>query len=380
MNQRLKLVFLVCFLSIFVAACDESPAEGDLKPTYSFLVGSYTDDTSEKGIGLLTFNFEEGILAMTMLQAELSNPSFVIANRAQDIVFAVEENQESTVKSFAFDRTNNQLTLLDEQLTLGAHPCYLALSPDEKFLVVGNYSGGNFTAYHVDKGKLKHVQTIQHEGSSIHAARQNQSHVHSTVFHPAGEYLLVGDLGADKLFIYKYRPDFNLPFQAHGMGYLELNAGVGPRHLVVHPNGQWVYLVHELSAEVGVYRFQDGEMESLARYPLTEPTFIGEVGAAEVRLSPDHRFLYVSNRGDANELISFKLLDDGSLSLVERVASGGLTPRNFAITKDGKYLLVANQHSNDIQVYERNLQNGKLTKKNHRIQSKSPVYLFALNG
>jgi 6-phosphogluconolactonase len=380
MNRRLNLVLLACNLIIIAPACDETPAESKLKPTYAFLVGSYTSDTSEKGIGFLTFNHEEGTLAITTLEAQLSNPSFVIANRAQDIVYAVEENQEGTVKSFAFDRAKNQLTLLDEQSTLGAHPCYLALSPDEQFLVVGNYTGGNFTAFRVEKGKMKHVQTIQHEGSSIHAARQNQSHVHSTVFHTAGKQLLVGDLGADKLFIYNYRPDFNLPFQAQGIGYFELNAGAGPRHLVIHPNGRWVYVVHELSGELGAYILNEGKLENMAQYPLTESTFIGAVGAAEVKFSPDNRFLYVSNRGDANELISFKLSDDGSLSLVERIASGGSTPRSFTLTKDGKFLLVAHQGSDDIQVFERNLQNGQLTKKNIIVKSTSPVYLFALDG
>ncbi|MGY6520537.1 MAG: lactonase family protein [Mongoliitalea sp.] len=362
-----------------LSSCDETPQEGTLKPTYSFLVGSYTDGIA-KGISFLSFNFEEGILGLNPLEIDLENPSFVIANRAQDLVFAVEETNEGKIKSYAFDRATNTLTFIDEQATFGAHPCYASLSPDENFLVVGNYSGGNFSTYKVDEGKLTHVQTVQHEGSSINSARQNQSHVHSMFFHPNGKFLFVADLGADKVFVYNYRPDYAIPFQPSTQAYFEVEAGVGPRHLIMHPNGKYMYLVHELSAEIGVYEFQNGRLSHLESYPLTASTFVGAISAAEVRMSPDAQYLYVSNRGDANELTSFHIQNDGTLTFVERVSTGGITPRNFTLTKDGNYLLVAHQDSGDIQVFERNIKTGKLTKTSMEIKSNKPVYLFSLDG
>lgn len=379
MKQRIKWTAIIILIFISLSSCDETPQEGTLKPTYSFLVGSYTDGV-EHGIGLLSFNFEEGILGLNPLKVGVENPSFVITNRAQDLVFAVEETNEGKIKSYAFDRATNTLTLIDEQPTFGAHPCYIALSPDEHIVVVGNYSGGNFSAYKVDEGKLTHIQTVQHEGSSINSARQNQSHVHSVVFHPEGKYILVGDLGTDKVFVYNYRPDYAVPFQPFNQAYFEVEAGVGPRHLIVHPNGKFVYLVHELSAEIGVYEFKNGRLSHIESYPLTSSAYVGAISAAEVRLSPDSNFLYVSNRGDANELSSFQIQEDGTLALVERISTGGITPRNFTLTKDGNYLLVAHQDSGDIQVFERNIKTGKLTKTNMEVNASKPVYLFSLDG
>ncbi|GHB29068.1 lactonase family protein [Mongoliitalea lutea] len=379
MKQRIKYIIISVLIFSSLSSCDETPQEGTLKPTYSFLVGSYTDGI-EHGIGVLSFNFEEGVLGMNPLKVGVENPSFVIANRAQDLVFAVEETNEGKIKSYAFDRATNTLTLIDEQPTFGAHPCYIALSPDEHIVVVGNYSGGNFSVYKVDEGKLTHVQTVQHEGSSINSARQNQSHVHSVVFHPEGKYLLVGDLGTDKVFVYNYRPDYAVPFQPFSQPHFEVEAGVGPRHLIVHPSGRFVYLVHELSAEIGVYKFQNGRLSHIDSYPLTASTYVGAISAAEVRISPENNFLYVSNRGDANELSSFQIQEDGTLALVERISTGGITPRNFTLTKDGNYLLVAHQDSGDIQVFERNNKTGKLTKTTMEIKVNSPVYLFSLDG
>ncbi|WP_236136803.1 lactonase family protein [Mongoliitalea daihaiensis] len=360
-------------------SCDETPQEGTLKPTYTFLLGAYTDNL-DQGIGLLSFNFEEGILGISTIAKGVNNPSFVIATRAQDWVFAVEETNEGKVKVFAFDRIKNTLTLTDEQPSLGAHPCYLALSPDEKYLVVGNYSGGNFTVYQVNNGKLTQVQTVQHEGSSINLSRQAQSHVHSTVFHPDGKHLFVCDLGSDKIFSYQYRPDFAVPFQASTQVYFEVEAGEGPRHMAIHPNGKYLYLVHELSAAIGAYTFQNNQIQHIETYALTDPAFVGVVSAAEVKISPDAKFLYVSNRGEANELTSYKIKDDGTLELLERISTEGITPRNFSLTKDGKYLLVAHQDSEDIQVFERSITTGKLTKVDLLISTYKPVYLFPLDG
>lgn len=379
MKLRFKYnIFILLFIGI-LSSCDETPQESKLPNTYTFLVGSYTSQPTE-GIGLLSFDYESGIMDFTTLNSDISNPSFVISNSAQDIIFAVEENEKGTVKSFAFDRATNTTTLLDEVSSYGAHPCYLALSPDESILVVGNYSSGNFSAYSVNQGKLTHIQTVTHEGSSVNLSRQSQSHVHSTVFHPDGNHLLVGDLGADKIYIYEFKPTYAVSFRPMGLGYIEVDAGAGPRHLTIHPSGKYVYLVHELSAEIGVYSFLKGKMEKLEAHTLTAPDFFGSVGAAEVRLSPDAGFLYVSNRGDANEITSFKIEGDGKLTLIERTDTGGQTPRNFTLTKDGKYLLVANQDSEDIQVFERNLQSGKLTKKSVEIKTNKPVYLFSLDG
>lgn len=372
---------LITFIIAVVCACDEIPEEEQMEPSYRFLVGTYTSDTAH-GIGLLEFFPEKNLLQHSIIGSGIDNPSFVITSKNKQLVFAVEETsgeQGGKVKSFEFDQGEGILKLIDQQDTFGDHPCYLTLSPDEKFLIAGNYSGGNLSVFANKNGKLTHVQTIQHEGSSIITSRQSSAHVHSVVFHPNGENLLVGDLGADKIFNYDYRPDYSVPFHPASYPFVDTPAGAGPRHLAVSADGMNVYLVHELSAEVGQYQFDNGKIRYLKSWTLTRPDFAGNIGAAEVRISPDGKFVYVSNRGDANTISVFGIQQDGSLDPVEIVDVGGLSPRNFIITSDGKYLISGNQLSNQIVVFERNVKNGTLKPTPLNVEVHQPVYFWSLD-
>jgi 6-phosphogluconolactonase len=382
MKNPNRLIFAGVFaILLLVAACDNRPPEEKVKNEYSFLVGAYTENGTQ-GVGLLNFDPETNKLDVSTIAPGVSNPSFVISNRAQSLVFAVEEvagENGGKVKTFRFDRQNNTLELLDEKDTHGDHPCYLALDKKEEFLVVGNYSGGNFSTFKVNDGLLTDVQTVQHEGQSINTDRQEKAHVHSTVFHPDGKHLLVGDLGTDKIHIYKFNPGYAVPFNLSNPAYFEVAPGSGPRHLAIHPDGNRIYLVHELTAEIGVYAFENGKIDYIESFPLTGNDFVGNVSAAEVRISEDAGHVYVSNRGDANEISVFKILENGNLEWVERVKTGGHMPRNFILTKDGKYLLAAHQASGNITIFERDTKTGKLTKLTLEASYPKPVYLFGLD-
>jgi 6-phosphogluconolactonase len=359
-----------------MSSCDAEMSDEHQAVSYSFLVGSYTD-AEDQGIGLLSFDPENGVLTHKVIAPGVKNPSFVITDQAGKTIYAVEETDGGNVRSFEWDTATKTLVPKQTIGSFGGSPCYLSLSPKEDFLVVGNYSGGNFSAYAIeDDGLLSHVQTFDHEGQSINVSRQEKAHVHSTVFHPNGKQLLVGDLGTDKIHIYNYQPDFAVPFAPSQPPYLEVSAGAGPRHLVVHPSGNRIYLVHELTAELGVYDFNS--LKKMQALTLTSDDFVGDVGAAEVRMSPDSKFVYVSNRGDANEITVFKADKDGNLEFVERVNTGGEMPRNFNFTADGEYLLVAHQASGDVVVFKRDIKSGKLQQTEYMTSINKPVYLFAL--
>lgn len=157
-----------------------------------------------------------------------------------------------------------------------------------------------------------------------------------------------------------------------------MQPGSGPRHLLVHPQGNPLYLVHELSAELGVYTYVDGKINQTQILLLTNPNYSGAVGAAEVGISANGKFVYVSNRGDANEISVFEMGSDKQLNLVQRISSGGQMPRNFNLSPDEKFLLIAHQASNDIVVFERNTKTGEFSKTGLRIFIPKPVYLYTL--
>lgn len=346
---------------------------------YTFLVGTYTDSV-DQGINLLKFNPSKDILEVTLLAPDVQNPSFVLANKKGNHVFALEESAGVTggdVISFNLNSVSDSLELIDKVSSFGDHPCYLGLSPNEKYLTVGNYTGGSLSIYEVaTDGQLTHRQTIQHQGKGSNPERQEGPHVHSTVFSPDGSRLLVADLGTNKIYNYKVNYEETVPLSL--INEFSLTPEDGPRHLVFSEDGGTVFLVQEMSAILEIFEFKNDTFTSKQRLSLLDENFSGAVGAAEVRLSPDGENVYVSNRGDANTISVFKKEQDGKFSRIQNIHSEGIMPRNFNLTNDGKYLLSAHQASNDIVVFERNEEDGTLTLTDWKVKINKPVYLFQL--
>jgi 6-phosphogluconolactonase len=200
------------------------------------------------------------------------------------------------------------------------------------------------------------------------------------VFHPNGKQLLVADLGTDKIYIYGLNYSSAAPIIPANPAYFSVASGSGPRHMVMHPNGKLLYLVHELTGEVGVYFYENGQIRHVNTYSLSTAQFKGQVQAAEIRISADGKFIYVSNRGDANNMSVFQTDVEGRLSLIQQISAGGRTPRNFNLSPDGHFLLVANQDSDEIRLFKRDLVTGLLSQTPVRIEIKKPAYIFSLAG
>jgi len=367
---------------LMVMACGQSANQqtemttNDMSESYMFLLGTYTS-TPEQGIHLLEFEPEKGFNLLASA-SEPENPSFVIPNNKQNLVFAVEETGgDDGGKVSSFHLNEGALSKINTVSAEGDSPCYLSLDPSENFIVAANYSSGNFAVIPVGSDGRLHaaVQVISHGGSSVNPNRQKQPHVHAAVFHPHDGRLLVADLGTDEVVVYNFDPEEEKPLVTAPHFRLKVKAGAGPRHMVFDAAGEMLYLIHEITAEIGVYRYQDGTLEHLETRSLLTKDFTGSVGAAEIRLSPDEKFLYASNRGEANEIIVFQISDQGKLNHIQTLSSGGNTPRNFNLTPDGKFVLVANQNSNSLLAFERNPENGTLNPTDHRIEIHKPVYI-----
>ncbi|MDN3689099.1 lactonase family protein [Cyclobacterium jeungdonense] len=379
MNRSNLLVAALLFLFL---ACgtrqtkEEENKSQDMSATYVFLLGTYTD-LPEQGIHLAGFSPENGFEVLATA-SEPENPSFVIANKNQNLIFTVEETSGAEGgKVSGFQLAKNSISKINTVSAAGNSPCYLSLDPSEKFLVVGNYSQGNFSVIPVaNDGHLKPaIQVVQHEGSSVNPGRQKQPHVHSTVFHPKDGKLFVADLGTDEVVVYNFDSQKEKPLDVNPHFRLQVAPGAGPRHMVFNENGDRLYLVHEITAEIGVYQYNEGTLKHLETHSLLQEGFEGTVGAAEVRLSPDGKHVYVSNRGDANEIIGFAVAPDGGLKHIQTLSSEGEAPRNFNITPDGTYVLVGNQNSNTLLAFERDARSGLLSATGHQLDIHKPVYI-----
>ena len=136
----------------------------------------------------------------------------------------------------------------------------------------------------------------------------------------------------------------------------------------------------ELTANLEVFDFQAGKLTSRQRLSLLNTDFQGSVGAAEVRLSPDEKNAYVSNRGEANTISVFGKDQAGNFERIQLISTGGLMPRKFNLSKDRKYLLPANQESNDIIIFERNTNSELLSTTKWKVNIHKPVYLYRLKN
>lgn len=341
---------------------------------YRFLVGTYTNTGKSQGIYCYNLNKKSGVATQKSVTTGVSNPSFLCITPDKKFVYTVNESSEaSAANAFSLDAASGKLTMLNQSLTNGKGPCYIAST--RKHVFTANYGGGSLSVFgrNADGSLSELMQKIQHVGSSFNLDRQAEPHVHQVIVSKNNDFILANDLGTDKIFVYRYKPNavdqILIPWDT-----LAVKLGSGPRHVAFSRNGKKAYLVQELDGTVSVLEFKGGRLKLLQ-----EASLLNDQGrkawAADIRVSPDGKFVYATNRAPANNITCFKVLKDGTLTFQSQVSTGGDGPRNFALTPDGNFVLVAHQFSNNIVLFERNKKTGALTDTGKRIDVGAPVCL-----
>ena len=370
-------------------------AQAESRNEVELLVGSYTQGKSQ-GIYRLQFDSDKGRIAPEPLQVfKAANPSWLTLSRDQTRLFVVNENGKGQAdvvgraSSVAIDPKTNALTLINQVKTLGEEPTHSSLSADERYLFVANYGvhadpGGSLAVLPINaEGQLQPVtQMSSHPASKVNPERQMSAHVHSVVSSPDGKFVYASDLGADKVFAYRYDPAANPehPLVAAEPAFIELPPGSGPRHLLFSKDGTHAYLTTEMSAQVFVFDYDNGRLKQRQALELAKGMPAQNRAAGAVHASADGKFLYVSNRGKANEILVFAINpDNGELSEIQRRSVDGDHPREFALSPNGKFLLIANQMSNAIVVLERDPETGALGKTVQTLEMDAPSDLKFIN-
>ncbi|MGA7813401.1 lactonase family protein, partial [Caballeronia sp.] len=294
------------------ASATSSSANG---ATFDLLVGTYTGSGKSRGIYVYRFDADNGSIT-PLATAQTVNPSYLVVSRDRQHVYAVNElpgdngpaTQRGGVSAFRFDPPSGRIDFVNKVSSDGNDPAYLEISPDDKYLLAANYSvasdpGGSFAVFPLEGDRVgPSVLTVHHDGSGPVKGRQDNSHVHSTVFSPDGRYLFVQDLGLDKIYSYRYTPDGSRGlFGPTDSRYAIVKPGSGPRHLIFDQAGKHAYVTTEMNASVLVYNYADGKLSLQQTWPMTAPGFKGKIGGGAIHLSSDGRFLYATNRGDVNE-------------------------------------------------------------------------------
>ncbi len=363
--------FLLCLLLSFAFSASA-------QVEHYLLIGTYTSGKSE---GIYVYKFNSATAENNLVSvAKSSNPSFLAVSPNQKFVYAVNENADSTITPiggtvtvFSFNKNNGTLSELNKQPSGGKHPCYVAVDNSGQWVFAGNYSSGNIGLLHANNdGALDTVkQIVQHNGNGPNAARQTGPHVHSTNLSGNNKYLFVPDLGIDKVIVYAFnKKNGSLKFKSAAPSI----AGSGPRHFCFLPNKPYAYLMEELSGTVVCYKVKKDKLIFKQRINALPDDFKGAIGSADIHVSANGKFLYCSNRGDANTITIFSInAVNGNLTKTGYQSTLGLTPRNFNFDPSGNFLLVANQNSDSIVIFKIDTQTGLLTDTGKRISVGNPV-------
>lgn len=341
----------------------------------TMLVGTYTAGTSK---GIYSFRFNEETGTSTALSAvEVENPSYLVPSADGKFVYAVSEfnNEQAAANAFAFDKEKGTFQLLNSQKTGGEDPCYIITNGQN--VVTANYSGGSISVFPIakDGSLLPASDVIKFEGSGADKERQEKSHLHCVRITPDGKYLLADNLGTDQIHKFIINPSANAEnkesfLKEEAPAAFTVEAGSGPRHLTFAPNGNYAYLINELSGTVIAFEYKDGNLEEIQTIAADT---VGAKGSGDIHISPDGKFLYASNRLKADGIAIFRINPDNGMLTKAGYQLTGIHPRNFIITPNGKYLLVACRDDNTIQVYERDADTGLLTDIHKDIKVDKPV-------
>jgi 6-phosphogluconolactonase len=332
-----------------------------------------TTGSTSRGIYTAAWNAATGELGEITVAAEVASPSFLALQGKH--LYACSEIDGEAAKATAYAVTPSGLTKINEQSSLGSGTTFISAKNNSVF--VANYGGGSVTSFHItpDGALSKPVSHFQYEGSGPNKERQDHSHAHSALSSPDGRFLLVSDLGLDRIVIYRVNPA-TAELIPNEPPYFTTRPGVGPRHLAWHPNQRFLYSVNELDSTVDLLDWDSvaGKLTQRAFFSTLDPAFPKDTAfAGEIGISRDGHFLYVGNRVGSDTIAAFSIdSKSGALKLEQLAPNGGKNTRFLTIDPSGRWMLLCNQASNAIVILARDPSTGKLSESRHTYRLDKP--------
>jgi 6-phosphogluconolactonase len=381
-----RLTLTLCFASaLYLLGCATSTQMSDSTSIQHFYLGTYSTklghvDGRAKGISYWSLDSETGALTKKGGPWPIVNASHLCTSRDGKFLYAISETDEykgeedGYITSYAIDSKTGGLTELGTISSEGVGPAYVSLDQSGRYLLLANYVAGNIVVYpRLRNGLLgEPTSNVQHTGSSINPERQEAPHPHSIIASPDNQFVLAADLGLDKIKVYGFDDKSGAlePLPTHDA---ITPAGSGPRHLVFHPSGNYVYLTLEMASQVAAYAFEAGKLTLVDIYSTLPLGVRTPSSNAEIRVTQDGRFLYASNRGH-DSIAAFQINEaTGELTLIHTLSTEGKTPRNFGIAPNDRLIVAGNQDSHTILSYKIDEETGRLTPTGKKAATPSPV-------
>jgi len=332
------------------------------------IIGSYTFKGNP---GIEVFNWDAKTGKATKSYS-LNIPAASYQAISGNYLFSVSEEGDGKASVSSFQMRDGKYVPINTELSRGDHPCFILYREKSKTIYTANYSGASVSVFQTVSGRLKPLaQYIEYSGSSTNKDRQNSSHAHMVALSPDQNTLYVTDLGTDKIYAHRIVESGLLE---ENRSEIPITPGNGPRHIRFNAKGDRAYLLNELISNVDVFKVAGSALEKIQSIP-ADTSAARVKGSADIHLSPNGKWLLASNRISSNQVVVFKIEADGKLTRVfhQNVAK---IPRNFTFDPSGKFVLVASQEEDRVQVFLFNDATGSLQDIHQDILVKSPVSLL----
>jgi 6-phosphogluconolactonase len=355
--------------------------------TYVY-VGTYTQhyghvDGKGEGIYVFTYSATDGALSPVGVAPDITDPAYLALSSNQRFLYCVNETFEldgrpgGGVSAFAIDSGSGALSFLNRQPSHGALPCFLAVDATGSMVIVANHDGPSTVAYPIQTdGSLGEASSVvPHVGASHQSGHPGEPHPHAVVLDSRNRFALVPDKGLDQILTYRIDPK-TATFAPNDPPFVRVRGGTAPRHLAFHPSERFAFVTNEVGSTVSSFAFDGdtGALREIHTVPSVPASFTGPNHTAAIRVHPNGRFVYMTNRG--HDSIASFAVDDAT----GRLTPLGHTPidgwsRHIHFDPAGRLLLVAHQNANTIVPFAVDPVNSTLTRTGAVTVMPTPVCL-----
>jgi 6-phosphogluconolactonase len=344
-------------------------------------VGCYTPN----GLGIYLFQMNPASGNLTQIKVfqgtdtplvSTRNPSWLAFDPQKKYLYAGNEisnfggTTSGAVSAFAVDRSNGDLTLLNSVSSEGSGPAHLSVDPSGRYVLVANYGGGNVAVLPVHSdGSLGSATDVKNDADactpspcpvgptraqnappgSFAISGHDRPHAHMIQTDPAGNFVIVSDLGLDLTIIWKFDKETGKLSEPKTF---PTSPGAGPRHFAFHPNGRWFYSLNEEASTLDfmIYDAGRGSLQPVEEVSTLPSNFVGTNFTSEVIVSHDGRFIYAANRLH-DTIAIFDIERSGTPRLIGEEWTRADYPRNCNIDPTGNFLFVCNHRGDSITTF-----------------------------
>lgn len=361
-----------CMAAALLALPAQVVAQGAPLQAY---IGSYTlpdrstiPENHGQGIYLVTIDPATGIPGAPKLVAKAVSSSWIALSADRKFLYAVNEyagfgaKKSGSVTAYAVDAANGALKALNIVSSEGADPCHLSIDASGKFVLVANYTGGNFAVIRIrpDGGlgeatdvtkplpALNPAKAADNPPGQFEPSDHGGSHGHMIAGDPTGRYVVGDDAGRDTIYVWRLDRSSGKLVEVSKTAVLP---GSAPRHFAFSADGKRLYQLFEQNSRLGVYDFNDGRPVLRGKtVSLLPDGYAGSSTGSELLIARDGRHVYAANRTQ-DSIAVFDVGADGSLRRTANVSTMANHPRSLTIDPSGKFLYSLNQRGDNVTTF-----------------------------